>query len=386
MPSEISNQKLPPLSPFSLRRMLITIAGALVLVLFVVHQFRTSPEWRHLNWTDLWNSTRAAHWPLLIAAVGIMYGTYLLRALRWSVLMVPRGRFWDVLKGTVIGFSAVALLGRPGEVVRPYYIARRHGDNYATQGAVWLLERTLDMASMVLLIALDLLLSPSVTQMARSGSSYYQLRDGAFAITAFMLAVITLLVLFHNYSEPVTRFIHNRLESYSPRIAKKIEHFLLRLAEGTQGLSRRRNLFLVSLFTVGMWLSLAGAVQMVVHSYSGLLPHFAFSEAVLLLGLALAGSIIQLPAVGGGTQVLIFVGLTDVFNSTHPNAAASASILIWLLDFYAVLPWGAVLGMHEGIKLRSLRHGCPALSVAAPVQSEASLPRPRGDAWEGRRG
>ena len=65
---------------------------------------------------------------------------------RWQLLLRPLGavRLASALQATIIGFGLSALLpARPGEVVRPYLLARREGISAAGAFATILLERLL---------------------------------------------------------------------------------------------------------------------------------------------------------------------------------------------------------------------------------------------------
>ena len=67
-------------------------------------------------------SVRAARVDLLAASVLMTGVTFVIRAERWQYLLAPLGptRFMVVLRTTVIGFAASAILpARAGEVIRP---------------------------------------------------------------------------------------------------------------------------------------------------------------------------------------------------------------------------------------------------------------------------
>src|SRR5579859_5209627 len=81
-----------------------------------------------VNLADVWTATREADARLLVLAVGVTMMTYGLRAFRWQYLLAPIGRthFRTAFQTTVIGFAASFLLpARPGEVLRPYLLAKR---------------------------------------------------------------------------------------------------------------------------------------------------------------------------------------------------------------------------------------------------------------------
>ena len=59
---------------------------------------------------------------------------------------------------TLIGFTGLALLGRPGELIRPYLIARRTNLTFSSQLAVWAVERIFDIGGFTVLLVLAIFL------------------------------------------------------------------------------------------------------------------------------------------------------------------------------------------------------------------------------------
>ena len=58
----------------------------------------------------------------------------------------------------MIGFTGLALLGRPGELIRPYLIARRESLPFASQVAVWTVERIFDVGGFTVLLVAGIFL------------------------------------------------------------------------------------------------------------------------------------------------------------------------------------------------------------------------------------
>ncbi|MGH9542207.1 MAG: lysylphosphatidylglycerol synthase transmembrane domain-containing protein [Terriglobales bacterium] len=313
-------------------------------------QFHSSPEWRQFSWSAVWAATQGAKLGFIAGAVLLIYLSYLLRSLRWRALMTPHGRFWPVLKGTLIGFTGIAFFGRPGELLRPYYIARKHATSVSPQLAVWLLERAFDMGATLVLVVTALLLSPDLAAGPHAAAA---LRRAVWVLAVVVIAAFAGIALFHRHSQRIIRYARARLAHSSRKLSQRIEHFLHTLAAGTQSLTRRRNLLLSAFYTLSLWMGVAVAVWLIVRCYPGMLPGFSYGEALVLLGFLLVGSIVQLPAIGGGVQVLLVLGLTEVFGA--PAApAASAALLMWLISFYAVAPLGAALAAREGISWGAL--------------------------------
>lgn len=329
----------------------------------VVWQFRHSPEWRNFSWAAVWTATQQARGGYIAASVALIYATYVIRSWRWQALMAPTGKFWPVLKGTMIGFTGTALLGRPGELVRPYYIARKHRGGLPPQLAVWVLERVFDMAGVVLLAGLALGLDPRLKVLTRDGGYQAAFQRAGMVVIAAVAGLVALLVVFHHRAPKVLARLQRKQAARPGRTRGKLEHFLQTLAQGTRGLSRGPTLVVAIVTTVGLWVTVSLSIWMVVLAYPSMLPAFSFSESVLLMGLTAVGAVVQLPAVGGGFQVLTIFGLTKIFGADSA-AATSAALIMWLVCIYAIAPLGAALAAHEGVSWRGME-------LAAEAEEEA---------------
>jgi uncharacterized membrane protein YbhN (UPF0104 family) len=74
---------------------------------------------------------------------------------------------------------------------------------------------------------------------------------------------------------------------------------------------------------------------------------------VLLMVASMAGSMLQLPAVGGGSQLATIAVLAHVFE-VPKELAASCGVMLWLITFMAVIPAGLFLAQREHVSLREL--------------------------------
>ena len=100
------------------KRILVYATVLAVLAVLVYFQFR---NWKNFDWAMFW-SERPDPVRILYAA-GFIYFSYFLRALRWKIFLRPvrkEASLKGILPATVIGFTGLALLGRPGELIRPY--------------------------------------------------------------------------------------------------------------------------------------------------------------------------------------------------------------------------------------------------------------------------
>ena len=77
------------------------------------------------------------------------------------------------------------------------------------------------------------------------------------------------------------------------------------------------------------------------------------TRVLLLLGSSMVGSMLQLPGVGGGSQLATIKVLDKVFQVPR-EVAVSCGILLWLVSFVAVVPVGLLLAHRERLSLRAV--------------------------------
>src|SRR5438132_14347717 len=96
--------------------------------------------------TKLLDAVRHANPFLLVLSVLAIYSCYALRALRWKVFQQNLGpsHFATIYAMTLAGFSAVFLLGRAGEPVRPLLLARKEKLPVSGMFGIYVLERLFD--------------------------------------------------------------------------------------------------------------------------------------------------------------------------------------------------------------------------------------------------
>jgi hypothetical protein len=83
------------------------------------------------------------------------------------------------------------------------------------------------------------------------------------------------------------------------------------------------------------------------------LSNMDVSRVLLLMGFSMIGSIVQLPAVGGGSQLAVISALQVIYG-IPPEIAVSCGILLWLVTFMSCVPVGLVLAHREHLSLRKL--------------------------------
>ena len=145
------------------------------------------------------------------------------------------------------------------------------------------------------------------------------------------------------------RFSH-LAENLGHRIAQKIREF-------TIGLNTIHGPFAflqVSAVSVLMWWVIALSYKEVTHAYGAPMGALSTTKVLLLMGSSMIGSMVQLPGVGGGSQLATISALDHVFHIVPQELTVSCGIMLWLVTFVAVVPVGFLFSHHEHLSLRKL--------------------------------
>jgi uncharacterized protein (TIRG00374 family) len=328
------------------------ILAAVLLGGLAFHQFSQ----RSFDWRLAAGSFKRLDWKwLLISAIPI-FGTYLGRALRWAVFLKPqrpKASLGKLLSATVIGFTAVTLFGRPGEFVRPYLIARKEQLPVTSQFAAWALERIFDllMALLVFAFALSRVQSSGI----RVGPMLtWVLTFGGRIVGILGMAVLLILLSLRHFAEPVRLRLLGALHRLPDGRIAKLERLINAVFQGVESMRSDAALFLVFVYSVAEWVLICACYWCLAKAFTGIV-NLSLVDVLILIGFVSFGSIVQIPGVGGGTQVVTVLVLTELFGIRLELASAFA-LLLWIITFVVIVPVGLLVGLKEGLDWHSLRH------------------------------
>jgi glycosyltransferase 2 family protein len=305
---------------------------------------------------DLFFATFAhVDWIWMIAAILLVFVTYIGRALRWQVMLRPirpDASLWRINTATMIGFAAIVLLGRPGELVRPYLISVKENTTFSSQMAAWLLERILDLFAVLLIFGFALNRIPA-HETHLGVALQWVLRTGGYLVAGLGALALVLLIAFRNFSEGSQARILAAVSFLPENYIRKIQKTLSAFATGMQATRNTVQLLLLLGYTVFEWVSIVGVYYFIFQSFP-ITSRFSLGDTLVFVGFVAFGSLIQIPGIGGGVQVVAAVVLTEVFRLPLEESTGLA-LLIWIITFVVVVPPGLILAFHEGINWRNLR-------------------------------
>ncbi len=399
------------------------VSTVVVLVILSVLVYLQVQHWRSFDWVRF---RRASHVDLLhiAGAIVLIYFTYFLRAVRWKIFLQPvcQTRSSRLLAPTFVGFTGLALLGRPGEFIRPYLIAVKEKVSFSSQMGVWTVERIFDIGAFTVLMTIDVFVSAQL----RANPYIGKFRLAAIVLCALVAFMSFIAFLIRKHGHAFAGFLHRLTSRVSANLAHHVDQKVRAFGEGLNTIAGLKAFAQLVLVSLAMWFIIALAYREVAHAYppevagvkiagvasldvetaqeagvpelagqeltpdvvaevaTGIARHgytvktegddvwlmrkgkrikkigdhphlnnLDVARVLLLMGFSMAGSIVQLPAVGGGSQLAVISALQVIYG-IPPEMAVSCGILLWLVTFMSCIPVGLAFAHREHLSLRKL--------------------------------
>jgi hypothetical protein len=339
------------------------------------------------DWHKVISQFRQANWREVGVAIGCIYLAFAVRAIRWAWLVRHNKRvpLLSLLDTQVMGFTAVALIGRVADPVRPFLVSKKTGLPLSNQVAVYVLERLFDAGTMALIFSVAMLGIPT-GQIVQATSHSHMLsflrisdplaisfvaRYGVLVLTAFGFLF---LLAIRMSGEFVARFMEKGFGIFSAQLGSSVAHKIRAFRSGLDTMRYKSDFAIVGALSVVMWILIALSYFFSCRAFVAS-PELAWitpQKSVLLMVASGVTSIIQLPVVGWFTQIgLVAAILTAGFGVSKEAATAGAATLL-LVTFLSIVPVGLVWAQIEHVSLRRVtvesEHAEEALEAAEAAE------------------
>ncbi len=344
-------------------RPLLYLLALLVLVgLLAYASHRT-----HFQWSVLAEQIKHVNWFHIVFGVALIYLAYLVRAFRWARFLRPIQKVppLGLLDTQVMGFTAVALLGRVADLTRPYLVSRKTRIPLSLQMAVYGVERMFDMGSMALIFALALLLAPDRATLPHPEIARRVAKGALFATAALVLVAF----LIHLSGERIALWAERKLPAkFASSIAAKVRAF----REGLNVIATPLDFLSGAGLSLLMWAMICTAYLSTVRAFTGstVLAHMTLARCVVLMAASMASSVVPIPVVSWFAQILaIQQTLQQIFN-IRPEPALGCGTMLLVVTFMSIIPVGLIWARFSHISLKKVSEESEHLAEE-PVGSQA---------------
>ncbi len=310
-----------------------------------------------LDWRQVWTEVGGASWAQLALALVLLVGTYFVRVLRWRALLEPMAypSLRALFRATVVGFSAMFLMGRAGEfIVRPAVLSVKERVHPSASYATVMIERVFDMVMVVLFFAVNLIFFEYTTGDAEAMKLFGLIKIIGVLLLLAAAAGVYGLSVFRHRREGVLSFLDRKLDRLPRHIKQGLMSLLHHISEGLAVFHDARSLTITVSYTVLLWFMSAVAHLLVVRAFDIPYAQIPFTGAVFVMGISMLGSVVPTP--GGATGPFHTAAAASlIFLGVDKNKAASVAIVLHLVIFAPATLFGLFYVIKDGMSLDRLR-------------------------------
>ena len=323
----------------------------------------------HFDFAVFREQLAQVQWSWIGFSAGCIYAAYLFRSARWAQLLKHNKRVgpFSLIGTQVIGFTAVALIGRVADPVRPYLVAKKTELPLSSQVAVYIVERLFDMGAMALIFSFAMLSVPHAEIMSVMQNSHMISRLGSASpfLAAFAARygglVLTLvgalfLVAVRWAGGTVAAIAEKSFGLFSKKLGTAAGEKIKAFHAGLDTMRSFGEFGITAGLSLTMWLLIATAYYAGCRAFiaSPELVSLTASKCVLLMVASGGASIFQLPVLGWFTQIGVVAAALTAITGAHAEAATACAALLLLTTFLAIVPVGLIWAQFEHVSLRKV--------------------------------
>lgn len=304
---------------------------------------------RKIDLADMLASLARVRWFLMVPALALFLASFLLRAVRWRVLLAPVAQvsYESSFKAIMVGFMGNSVFpARMGEFMRAFMLVRHEPIGFETAFATIVVERLFDGYMLLVFLLAALLLAP----LGGSGGSL--LRTGIVGALVLYTTVLLGVVMLHKKREATLSLLRRILGRIPGHL--KVITSVERFAAGLSMFDSARVLGNVAAWTLVVWLASMVVVHPVIAAFPlGVsLPWYA--PYVITPIVALGVLIPSAPGYAGPYHAACVAAVMLMAPSADPHATRAFAIVLHALNMLPIIAIGLVIVWMEGLSLREL--------------------------------
>jgi uncharacterized protein (TIRG00374 family) len=307
--------------------------------------------------------------PLWLAAAAFtILPVYILRAIRWKLLLSPVKKtvrvstaFWS----TAVGFMVNTLIPiRLGEFVRAYILGEKEGTGFAPGFSSIVVERTLDLIGLLSIGIVTMFLVSAQAGLSR-------IVVDIFTAVAVLIAVILVVIIVGIKKEDLVIRLVTGTASKIPLVKKytaRIADFTSSLIKGLQGLSQNPKMFTANIsLTWILWLIQTSVIYLTFEAFNYPLPFVA----ALLGGVLIYLSFI-LPATPGyvGSYEAFWVLIFTLLGVTQTDLLLAMGVISHLIGLLPTMIVGCVSVVWLGASFEEIFTFKKYVAATKPVTTQ----------------
>lgn len=338
------------------------ILGAIVLLALVAFWIWGRNR-IHFDFALFRDQLAHANWWKIGLALGCIYAGYIFRSLRWAMLLRHHKKVspFTLLGTQVIGFTAIALIGRVADPVRPYLVSKKTGLTLSSQVATYVVERLFDAGAFALIVSIALFSVPMDVHASAPGEHHmispfvaeFLKRYGGLILTVFGTLF---LVGVRFYGEKIAHGAERVFTPLSVKFAHAVAHKIRAFHSGLDMIRSIGDFLWVAGTSLAMWglITVSYLETMQAFTANHELASVSFPQCVGLMVASGGASALQLPIIGWFTQIGIVATAMSKFIHVAAEPATACAAALLVVTFLSVVPVGLAWAQFENVSLRKV--------------------------------
>ncbi|MCU0643772.1 MAG: flippase-like domain-containing protein [bacterium] len=318
------------------------ILGLLVSIGFLFLAFR------QLDFHQMKQAFSLAKYWLLIPSLIIIFTSHWLRSLRWQYLLNPVQNVpvRNLFSALLIGYAANDILpAHLGEFLRAYLVGRKRNIAVSATMATIVVERIVDILSLVFIMALTLIIYPFPGWVKKSG----------YLMFAFAIGLFVFLVLMKIYTNATMKFLQRILKPLPHKLTEKVESLSRSFLDGLKPMNSRLDYLIIFILSILIWACYWGVLYLNFYTFN-LVADYDLNMTAGLVLLVITTISVVVPSSPGyiGTYHWLCQVSLELFQV--PRAVGlTYAIVVHAINFFPVFFVGFILAWKEGIKLSKVQ-------------------------------
>lgn len=360
-----------------------------ILVGLVISGIFIFLAFRKVDFHEMWTTLIQANYLWLVPALIFMFVSHWLRAIRWRYFLdhIKPVKTHPLFSALMIGYAANNVFPlRLGEVLRAYAIGRSEGISKSSALATVIVERLIDVLSLLAILAVTVLLISQRPGIA-SHDDIVLIKNSGYIIFAITMALIVLLIFLMEKTEATIRVIgwlvlrvpsavFRRLSTVLKRLFGRskfeatmeapVKLFLVHLPEkvfesiqkivrsflqGFMVFKRSEHYFTVIMFSIAIWLLYAGVIYVAFFAFDFDTKYNLniFASLVVLVTVSIGIMIPSSPGFVGTYHWFCMVSLA--FFKVSQSEALGFAVISHAVNFLPVTVVGLIYFWKENLRL-----------------------------------
>ncbi len=299
---------------------------------------------RQVNFSEMWQAFKKANYWYMAPAVSVLFLSHFLRAIRWRYLLDPIRRLdtRSLFSSLIIGYAANTFTpAHLGEFLRAYVLSKKRQIPMSPVFATIVVERIIDVFSLLCLMLLAFFLNPFPDWVINSG---YVMFVGSAGLLAF-------LIFLKKKESTTMKFAGVIFKAFPQGFENRIELIIKKFVTGISPLRRWHDYITTAILSFIIWACYGGSIYFCLHAFDFVgAYHLDWTVSLIILVITTIAVVVpSSPGYIGTYHYLCQISLAMFAVPAGP--ALSYATVLHGVNFLPVFIVGFIFANYEGMAI-----------------------------------